>query len=270
MTTSDTLITARGVRLRSAGAGGSAVLLLHGIGGSGASFEHQLPALAPAHRALAWDAPGYGGSTDEVPSGMAGYADRIAGILDELSVDRAHLVGVSWGGVIATRVALRHPGRVRSLVLADSTRGSGGSDEAAARMRQRAEALRTLGAVEFARRRGPNLTAPGADPATVERVVTIMSGLRETGYAAAVGSMAEIDHTAELAGIAVPTLVVVGEQDRVTGIAESEELARRIPGATLRVLGGGHAANQEHPGRFNAILTGFLASVDTGAPAGGH
>ncbi|MDV6012015.1 alpha/beta hydrolase [Haloechinothrix sp. LS1_15] len=260
--------TIRGIQLRTAGSEGTAVVLLHGIGGSSASFERQLPALATSHRAYAWDAPGYGGSTDDVPGTLTGYADLLVELLDELIIDTAHLVGVSWGGVIATRTALRHPGRVRSLVLADSTRGSASSHESAQRMLRRADQLRSLGSAEFARQRGPRLTAPDAEAATVDQVVSIMSELRQVGYDAAVRSMAETDHTVDLARITVPTMVVVGEQDGVTGVTESEELASRIPGARLRVIGGGHAANQERPAQFNATVSGFLATVDAGDPAG--
>lgn len=259
-----------GIHLHTAGDTGSPVVLLHGIGGSGRSFGAQLPELGRRHRVFAWDAPGYGDSAD--PDGypcMSGYAANVVGVLDTLGVESAHLVGVSWGGVIATRTALLHPDRVRSLVLADSTRGSGVTDEAASRMRARAREHARLGKLAFARERGPRLTAPDADPAVVEQVVTLMSELRLPGYAAAVESMAETDHSDALTHLSVPTLVVVGAQDRVTGVGESRTLAERIPGARLRIIPGGHAANQEHPAEFNAAVLEFLSAVDSAVPAGG-
>ncbi|NKQ57627.1 alpha/beta hydrolase [Amycolatopsis sp. K13G38] len=251
-----------GVQVRTAGHG-SPVLLLHGIGGASASFDAQLTGLAPKHRVLAWDAPGYGGSADpERPLGMAGYARLVARVLTELDAVPAHLVGVSWGGVIATRVALEHPEVVRSLVLADSTRGSGIDAERAAAMRARPNELNRLGAAEFARRRAPRLLAPGADPAVARRVEDVMAGIRLPGYASAAESMAETDHGPRLSRISVPTLVLVGEHDQVTGVAESRRLATSIPGARLEVLPGGHAANQEFPHRFCAEVAAFLSEVD--------
>ncbi|WP_051400132.1 alpha/beta fold hydrolase [Haloechinothrix halophila] len=258
-----------GIHLHTAGDTGSPVLLLHGIGGSGRSFDAQLPELGRGHRAFAWDAPGYGASADPHGyPGMSGYAASVVDVLDGLGADSAHLVGVSWGGVIATRTALLHPDRVRSLVLADSTRGSRLTEESASRMRARARERARLGRLAFARERGPRLTAPHANPDVVEQVITLMSELRLPGYAAAVESMAETDHSDALAHLSVPTLVVVGAQDRVTGVAESRALAEGIPGARLRIIPGGHAANQEHPGEFNAAVREFLSDVDSAVPAG--
>lgn len=252
-----------GIRVRTAG-DGSPVLLLHGIGGSSASFDAQLAGLATKHRVLAWDAPGYGGSDNPArPLGMAGYAALVGRLLTALGAVPAHLVGVSWGGVIATRVALDHPEAVRSLVLADSTRGSGIDPERAALMRARPGELNRVGAAEFARRRAPRLMAREADPAVAQRVEDIMAGIRLPGYTSAAESMAETDHGPRLSRISVPTLVLVGEQDRVTGVAEARRLAASIPGARLAVLPGGHAANQEHPRRFCTEILTFLSEVDT-------
>lgn len=253
-----------GVHLQRAGVRGTPVLLLHGIGGSHASFRAQLGALAWAHRVLAWDAPGYGASADPASApGMSGYASAAASVLDE----PAHVVGVSWGGVIATRLAVEHPERVRSLTLADSTRGSGRTADGAAAMLARAGELGRLGAEEFARRRAPRLLAPGAAPDLLDALVRIMSGVRLPGYRFAAEAMAETDHTGQLARIDVPTLVVVGEHDQVTGVAESRRLAEGIPGARLEVItAAGHAANQERPDEFNRLLLEFADQVD--APLG--
>ncbi|WP_020658244.1 alpha/beta fold hydrolase [Amycolatopsis benzoatilytica] len=254
--------TVDGVRIRTAG-DGSPVLLLHGIGGSSESFDAQLAGLALKHRVLVWDAPGYGGSEDPAkPLGMAGYAALVGRVLTALTASPAHLVGVSWGGVIATRVALEYPEAVRSLVLADSTRGSGVDSERAALMRARPSELNRLGAAEFARRRAPRLVARDSDPEVARRVEKIMAGVRLAGYASAAESMAETDHGPRLSRISVPTLVLVGEQDQVTGVAEARRLAASIPGARLAVLPGGHAANQEHPRRFSAEVLSFLSEVD--------
>lgn len=259
-----------GIRVVRAGDQGSPVLLLHGIGGSAESFAAQLSGLSARHRVFAWDAPGYGGSADPArPPGMSGYAHRVARLLDGLGLGSVHLVGVSWGGVIATRTALLHPDRVRSLVLADSTRGSGTTPESAARMLDRIDELDALGAEAFAARRAPRLTAPAAPAAVVHTVASTMSRIRRAGYAAAARSMAETDHGDALAHLSVPACVVVGAQDAVTGVAESRLLAERIPGARLHVVPGGHAANQEHPAPFNAAVAGFVSDVDSLLTTGG-
>lgn len=256
-----------GLSVRVAGMG-APVLFLHGIGGAATSFASQQDQLAD-YLTIAWDAPGYGASADlELGSGIARsdpagtYADAALGVLACLGQRDAHVVGVSWGGVIATRMALRRPSAVRSLTLADSSRGSGRTEAGRIGMMRRMEELATLGSRAFAELRGPNLLAPDAPTEQVDRVVTTMSQVRLSGYTGAAHMMASTDHSAELGRIAVPTLVLVGEHDRVTGIAESQALAAGIPHALFEVVpGGGHAVNQENPTAFNACLRRFLASI---------
>jgi pimeloyl-ACP methyl ester carboxylesterase len=192
---------------------------------------------------------------------MAGYVDAAAALVSGLVPDQgpAHVVGVSWGGVIATRLALRHPGLVRSLVLADSTRGSGRTAATRAGMRSRPLALERDGARTFAAQRGPKLVSPDAPGDLVDRVVaTMAASIRLPGYGYAAESMAETAHDRLLPFLAVPVLIVVGRQDTVTGVKESSAIAAAVPGARFRIIeNAGHLANQEQPDRFNAILEDF-------------
>jgi 3-oxoadipate enol-lactonase len=254
------------VAARVAGSG-PAVLLLHGIGGSAASFAAQQGAL-DGFTTIAWEAPGYGASADPAGSGAEPadwYARAAVNLLHGLGHDRAHVVGVSWGGVIATRIALRYPETLLSLTLAGSSRGSGRTPDGRAAMLRRIDDLAARGPAEFAARRGPNLLRPGAPTAVAERVVALMAQVRLPGYRGAAAMMAATDHSADLGQVRVPTLVLVGEHDRVTGVPESEALAAGIPGARFAVLpGGGHAVNQENPLAFNAALGRFLGQVERG------
>ncbi|MGY1740308.1 MULTISPECIES: alpha/beta fold hydrolase [unclassified Blastococcus] len=235
---------------------GRPVLLLHGIGGSAASCAGLAGALAAAGaRAIAWDAPGYGESPDPAGPDDVDYPARVMALLDELGLDRVDLFGTSWGGVIATQVAARHPERVRTLVLADSTRGSGTSPDKAAAMRARIADLAESGARAFAAARAPRLVAPGCDPAVADAVRAEMARVRLPGYSGAAEFMAATDTAALLPAIAVPTLVLVGEHDVVTGVEESRLLAARIPGARLVVVpGAGHAALTEKPAEVAAAV----------------
>lgn len=248
-------VDACALRVAHAGAG-PAVLLLHGIGSSSASFRHQLAGLADAFSLWAWDAPGYAGSSDpEAPLSMDGFADAAAQALDALALREAHVVGVSWGGVIATRLALRHPARVRTLALIGSTPGRWGTpvvDD----LRRRSDDVARLGPAEFARGRAARVLAPGAPAELVAEVERNMArSIRPAGYRAAAESLASTQHHAALARIVAPTLVIVGAQDRITGLPESRALAERIPGARLEVIeGGGHLVNQEKPSIVNELL----------------
>lgn len=244
---------------------GPTVLCLHGIGSSSAAFAPQIEALDQELRFLAWDAPGYAASAD--PEGsidLDGYADAAAAVARERVTGPVHVLGVSWGGVIATRLALRHPELVRSLILADSSRGSGQSPEQAAAMRSRTDELHRLGPDEFAKERAPRLVTPAASAELVDHVMATMRGaVRLPGYAHAAESMAATDHTDELSAVRVPTLVLCGDGDTVTGVSESQALAGGIRDAVFVTLhGAGHLANQETPETFNAWLSCFVHIIE--------
>lgn len=241
--------------------GGVPLLLLHGIGSAGRAFDPQLAHFSSRRWCLAPDAPGYGGSADD-PSiaSLDDYADRWAGLLDALDVAVADVLGVSWGGVQATRLAARHPGRVRRLVLADSSRGSATSPEKAAAMRSRFDDLTREGVEGYSRARAPRLLAPSAPEELTRQVAGLMAwSVRPPGYAQAVESMASTDNSDCLRAIAVPTLVIHGAEDRVTPPEESAVLAALLPDSRLvEIPDAGHLANQERPGPFNRAVEAFL------------
>ncbi|MYV60462.1 alpha/beta fold hydrolase, partial [Streptomyces sp. SID4931] len=190
---------------------------------------------------------------------LDGFADTAAALIRERATT-AHVLGVSWGGVIALRLAARHPELVASLIVADSSAGSGTDEAKAEAMRARAAELAELGPRAFAEARGPRLVSPGAPDELVRRVMdTMAASVRLPGYAYAAASMASADLRTELPSIAAPTLVLCGDQDRVTGIEASQVIAGAIHRtAYVIVKDAGHLANQEQPGRFNAWVLSHL------------
>lgn len=239
------------------------LLCLHGIGSCADAFIPQHPlAERTGRRLVAWDAPGYRNSFDlHGDPGLDGWADAAAALVRSLGHDRADVLGVSWGGVTATRLALRHPDLVAALVLADSSVGSGTTPERAAAMRGRATAVDELGLQEFARTRAPVLFSDGADPTLVAEAAQLMiDSVRMPAYQWACDSMGDTDHRDALGDIAAPTLVVVGDQDGVTPPSLSKQLAAGIPGAELvEIADAGHLANQERPEPFNDAVHTFLS-----------
>ncbi|MQY28698.1 alpha/beta fold hydrolase [Nocardia aurantia] len=239
---------------------GPNLVLLHGIGGSADTFASQFAEWGDRLRLLAWDAPGYARSADpEWPLSLDDYADLVAALIRE-RCGAAHVLGMSWGGVIATRLALRHPELLRSLILGAASVGSGATAAGAAAMRARATELDSAGATAFAAARAPKLLSPQADPSTVAAVAAAMAGaIRPAGYRSAAESMAATDHTADLPRIEVPTLVLCGDRDTVTGPPAAQVLAGGIPGAVFVTLrGAGHLANQERPEAFGAWVESFV------------
>jgi pimeloyl-ACP methyl ester carboxylesterase len=244
------------------GTGPTAVVLLHGYVGDGpATWRHQLDALSDGYTVVAWDAPGAGGSADPPESfGMAGYADCLAGFIDALGLDRAHLVGLSFGGALAIAVASRHPQIARSLVVVSGYAGWAGSLPPHVVEQRLAQALTLsrLTPTEFIDTLLPTMFATGPDPETVERFAASMRAFHPLGFRAMARAAAE-DLRDTLPGIDVPTLLVYGDQDVRAPLPVAEHLHGAITGSTLIVLPGvGHVCNVEAPQPFNDTVRTWL------------
>ncbi len=258
-------VDATPVAWREAGSG-PLVLFLHGLGMTRTGFDPQLAALAPDYRCVAWDMPGYGASP--MPAGGLSFpalADSVAGLIDALGETQAHVAGLSMGGQIALHTALRHPGRVRSLVLLDSSPAFGldGTDpETWKRLRLDAlDAGETPASMAEPVLR--SIMAPGVDAGAVAAVAASMARISADGLRAAVEFLPTHDVRDRLGEIGAPTLVVVGEHDRETPLSYAEALANGIPGAVLRIApGAGHIANVEAPEAVNAALRAHLGAVE--------
>ncbi len=239
---------------------------LHGIGSNADAFIPQNPlAEKLGMRLLAWDAPGYRNSPDPSQApGIDGWADAAAEVITQESETKtATVLGVSWGGVIATRLCLRRPELVSALILADSSCGAGGRPETAEAMRSRAAGLTELGPAEFASTRANVLVSDSASPQLRGHIAQMMvESLRMPSYQWACDSMADTYHAPDLGQIQVPTLVLVGQHDQVTPLNASKKLADGIANAKLQVIpGAGHLANQEVPVAFNEAVAEFLQAL---------
>ncbi len=233
---------------------GSLILFLHGIGGNRAHWASQLTFFSRNYRAVAWDARGYGDSDDY--DGALRFDDFTADllrVLDFLKERKAHLVGLSMGGRIARNFALKHPGRVATLTLANTSPGF-----------DALSAEEVLKYVEERRSRTPpsarRLLGSRAGPGAQEALLASFHALRNDSYLKALEASVSQDRGAPLERLAVPTLVITGDEDRVYPPALAQGMAQRIPGAELVVLEGcGHLSNLEQPERFNAALLDFLS-----------
>ena len=243
--------TVAGARIHYETAGaGPALILLHGIGSNSRSWHRQLLELSSAFNVIAWDAPGYGKSSDpEGRPSMAYYAQRLCGLLDELGFDRIHLLGHSAGGVIAQEFYRMHPERVNKLILADTT-FIGSRDK----LEQRLTMIRTMTPSEMALERAPKLLSQAAPPDVLEEAIAIMSEVRRVGYEFAAMALAACDTREVLRNLHVPTRLIWGAEDQIT------PMWREIPeGARLSVIPfAGHLCYVEQPELFNIIVRGFL------------
>lgn len=255
---------------------GPLVVFLHGIGGNRTNWQEQLASFGTKFCAVAWDARGYGGSEDPPsPLQFGDYADDVVRLLDHLRAERAHLVGLSMGGMIIQDCFDRYPERVATLTLADTSCGFGGLPPEVRRdfLARRLEPLeRGLTPADIAPSLVTLLVAKQASSAVRERLRASLAALRPEPYKQALQAIVTTDFRSVLPRITVPTLVIVGEEDTVTPPSASEFLARNIAGAALvKIPAAGHLTNIEQPGAFNAALEAFLdrhaqrASVVSGA-----
>lgn len=245
---------------------GPPVVLLHGLTGSRLSWEPQLDALGVSRRVAAWDLPGYGESSplEGTPTFRA-FADAVVRFIDEIGADRVHLVGLSFGGMIAQYTAAAHADRLVSLsLMATSPKfGLDGTqpDE------WRAARLAALDAgqepIDFAPRVLRAIAGPTITDDALAGQVDAAARVPSSGLRTSIEVLVTHDSRPLLAGIAVPTLVVVGELDGETPVEYARALADPIPGARLHVVpGAGHLLNVEAPDAVNALLSDHFAATE--------
>ncbi len=234
------------------------IVFLHGVGSDKSVWRPQLAHFGTSRRALAFDYPGYGDS-DPAPDGTTrdDYAAAILAAMDALGVERAHICGLSLGGVIAIAIHHAAPDRCASLILADTFAvhpdGQGIYDRSVAGSAD----MRA-----FAEARSDFLLAQPADPAVRSEVVETMSRIDPAAYCIGAKAVWLADQRDRVAEIAVPTLIVCGDQDRPTPPALSEELHRMIPGSRLEMIAdAGHLTNLERPSEFNRLVEEFISNI---------
>ncbi|HEU5320051.1 MAG TPA: alpha/beta fold hydrolase [Methylomirabilota bacterium] len=259
-------VRANGLTLHYLEAGaGEPLVLLMGFGGDHTAWGLQVPAFAERYRVIAPDNRGAGQSeTPDVPYTTRLMADDTVGLMDALGIERAHLLGVSMGGMIAQEIALHHPGRVRSLQLhctyARPDRYTLALLEAWRLVRTtvgREEALRTIALWLFAPEtynERPEFVEAVLQAALANPFPQSLTGFLRQGEA-----VQEHDTLERLGAIRCPTLVAGAEADILVPPRFWRELAARIPGAELHVLSGaGHVYFWERPDVFNALCVNFL------------
>lgn len=253
---------AGGLSWREAG-DGPAIVFLHGLGGSRLAWEPQLEALAGRFRCVAWDMPGYGRSAPLPALTFPAIADAVVRLLDTLDVERADLVGLSFGGQHAMHTALGHPDRVRRLVLADTSPrfGADGTDPDAWKRLRLAPLDAGVTPAEMAPMVLDSIAAPGFTGIERDRAIAAFAEISSAGLRAAVECLPSHDVSDRLGEIAVPSLVVVGELDTETPIEYARFIADHIPDSRLEVVAGaGHLLPSERPVEFNRLVADFLTA----------
>jgi pimeloyl-ACP methyl ester carboxylesterase len=250
-----------GVAFRRAGAG-QPLVLLHGFTQDSRVWRPQLEALAQEADVIAWDAPG-AGQSDDPPADYTidDWADALAHFLEKLAIDRAAVGGLSWGGLLAQKLYERHPGRVASLVLADTYAGWTGSLSAVTAAGRLAACIADSGLAseDFVPRYLAGMFSASAPAGVREELATIMADTHPIGFRLMAVALAQADTRDLLATIKVPTLLVWGDADVRSPLRVAEQFRDAIAGSRLMVISGaGHVSNLERPAEFNAAVRQFL------------
>jgi pimeloyl-ACP methyl ester carboxylesterase len=240
---------------------GPPLVLLHDFLFDSRAWRAQLEDLSSDFTVIAWDAPGAGRSSDPPESfGIRDWARCLAGFLHVLGIRRAHVVGLSWGGLLAQELYRCDAPRVASLVLADTYagwRGSLGAQEPEERLAACLEDSE-LPAEELVSRYLSGMHSDSASPEVREELAAIMSDFHPAGFRLMGRALAEADTRDLVAQIRVPTLLLWGEADARAPLTIAHGLQTLIPGAKLSVIpGAGHLSNVEAPARFNAEVRTF-------------
>lgn len=243
---------------------GPLVLMVHGMGGDRTTWHAQIEALQPHFTAASVDLRGYGDSGDiDGPLDFhRDFGDDLLTVLDHFNAPRAHLVGLSMGSRVVRSLALRHPERVASLVLAN---GSPGFDAMTAEDVERFIADRSAGfaggrvPASFGMDQARAMCAPGTAPEALRIAADAMQRIRLANYLAVLEASTRQDRGDPLERIACPTLVISSDQDRVYPDQVTQQLVDRIPGAVhARIEHAGHLSNLEQPEAFNRAVLDFL------------
>jgi pimeloyl-ACP methyl ester carboxylesterase len=257
------MVEVDGLRIAYERAGsGPALVLLHGyVGDAPTTWRLQLDGLSDEFTVVAWDAPGAGRSTDPPERfGIDGYADCLAGFLEELGLDAACVAGVSFGSIVALAFQRRHAAVSSALILASAYAGWAGSlpaDVAGQRLRH-ALALADGAADALVGALLPTMFFKTMRRETVDAFRASMLAFHPRGFRAMALASAE-DVRDVLPRVDVPTLLVYGDRDVRASLTVAEALHAAISDSRLVVLPDvGHLCNIEAPDEFNTVAREFL------------
>ncbi len=241
------------------------ILFIHGFPFDRSIWDKQAALLSGDHFAVTFDMRGHGGS--DAGSGqylVEFYVDDVIAIMDHLGLERTCLCGLSMGGYTAMRAIDREPNRFSGLILCD-TKSAPDTNETKL---NRANLIKTILAgnkSQFADGQVKALFAPKSIENKIPAVERIRAIIESTSDTALIGTLialsARMDMTESLTRISVPTLIIVGKQDRIATLTDAVEMHAAIKGSRMAVVHeAGHLSNLENSSEFNAALLKFLST----------
>ena len=265
------------IHYKTYGQGEPTFILLHGFGASVFSWREVVEPLAQHGTVIAYDRPAFGLTErpleweGESPYGPQAQVDIVLGLMDELGVEKAILVGNSAGGTVSMQVALQHPERVEALILVDAAVYAGGGAPSWSRPILKTPQMNHVGPL-IARQ----LQAQGVefiktawhDPSKITQDIFdgYQKPLQTENWDKALWQLTvaseESGLVERLTEITIPTLVITGDDDRIVPTEQSLRLADELPNAELKVIAqSGHLPHEEKPVEFMQAVTEFLSTL---------
>lgn len=245
------------------------LVFLHGIGGAARAWRSQVTAFSDRYRAIAWDMPGYGGSTPLESVSIATLADALQDFLQQIDAQKPVLVGHSIGGMIVQQWLAKYPREAAAVVLAQTSPAFGKADgdwqkqfiKARLGPLDRGETMKSL-APSLVR----ELVGDDPDPAGMELARDCMASVPEASYRSMMLALLGFDQRKALADISIPTLVLSGSKDKNAPAPMMAKMATYVPSSIyVELEGAGHLVNLERPNAFDAALDQFLKTVEVTA-----
>jgi len=247
---------------------GSDLVLIHGLGGDLHLWDADVPVFARHHRVLRFDVRGCGASDKPAgPYSLALFARDVEALLAACGVAQAHVLGISMGGVVAQRLALDFPARVRSLVLMSTSSEVG--EKSVAMWQWLADLIEREGfdarTADASRAFSPRFAA--AHPDVVADLGRRNAANDPRAYAATARAVSDYNWTDALRCVTAPTLILQGLEDQLTPPGGSVKMSRVLRRSRLLMIPeAGHNLSLEQPTLFHDTVLAFLAGVDFGLP----
>lgn len=240
------------------------IVCSHCLAGDLTVWNEQVAVLRETYRVLRYDTRGHGGTmAPHGPYTLETLAMDLVGLLDALNISRSHILGISMGGMVAQTLALMKPERILSLILCDTTASM--PEEMAPLWEERIQSAAERGMSSLADAtvdRWLSADFQKNNPERARQIRDLIVNTPVTGFAGCARAISRLDMTSQLSRIALPTLIMVGEQDPGTPVASARQIHAQLPDARLVVLPKAyHLSNVEASAEFNRQLLAFLGSL---------
>ncbi len=239
------------------------LIFSNSLGSEMLMWDELVPFLLPYFRVLQYDTRGHGGSeiTPE-PYSIALLGQDVIDLLDELKIDEAYFCGLSMGGLIGQWLGIHYPNRIKKLIVSN-TGAKIGNDE---RWNGRIETIKAKGMqaiVDDTMERWFTESFRNHNPQRVAETKAMFLRSDILGYSNCCTAIRDADFRENLSQVSVETLVITGDEDPVTNVAQAEFIAENIPNARLKVLHARHLASTELPEEYAQVLIDFIVGEST-------